>query len=238
MTAVALNHIDRLIREMSLAEKLGQLTMTTAGYTVTGPIIAGDSTESIRAGTIGNLFNLIGADHVREMQRLAVEESRLGVPLLFGFDVIHGFRTMFPIPLAEAATFDPDIWTLTAQEAAKEAAADGLAMTFAPMLDVARDPRWGRIAEGPGEDPWLGARIAEGQGARIPGRGSRGRRRVWRRSPSTTAPTVRRPRAATTPPWTSRSAPCARCICRRSPRPWPPASRRSCPRSTISRASP
>jgi len=161
MTAVAMNHIDRLIREMSLAEKLGQLTMTTAGYTVTGPTIAGDSTESIRAGTVGNLFNLTGTEHVREMQRLAVEESRLGVPLLFGFDVIHGFRTIFPIPLAEAATFDADIWALTAREAAKEAAADGLAMTFAPMLDVARDPRWGRIAEGPGEDPWLGARIAE-----------------------------------------------------------------------------
>src|SRR5271170_2638643 len=161
MTAVASNRIDRLIREMSLAEKLGQLTMTTAGYTVTGPTIAGDSTDAIRAGTVGNLLNLIGAEHVREMQRLAVEESRLGIPLLFGFDVIHGFRTLFPIPLGEAAAFDPQIWELTAREAAKEAAADGLAMTFAPMLDIARDPRWGRSAEGPGEDPWLGARIAE-----------------------------------------------------------------------------
>jgi beta-glucosidase len=95
------------------------------------------------------------------MQRLAVEESRLGIPLLIGFDVIHGHRTLFPIPLAEAAAFDPELWQLTAREAAKEAAADGLAMTFAPMLDVARDPRWGRSAEGPGEDPLVGARIAE-----------------------------------------------------------------------------
>jgi len=161
MPAVATNRIDRLIREMSLAEKLGQLTMTAAGYTVTGPTIAGDSTEAIRTGTVGNLLNLIGAEHVREMQRLAVEESRLGIPLLMGFDVIHGFRTLFPIPLGEAAVFDPGIWELTAREAAKEAAADGLAMTFAPMLDIARDPRWGRSAEGPGEDPLVGMRMAE-----------------------------------------------------------------------------
>jgi beta-glucosidase len=161
MTAVATNRIDRLIREMSLAEKLGQLTMTAAGYTVTGPTIAGDSTDAIRAGTVGNLLNLVGPEPVREMQRLAVEESRLGIPLLIGFDVVHGFRTLFPIPLGEAALFDPDAWELTAREAAKEAAADGLAMTFAPMLDIARDPRWGRSAEGPGEDPLVGMRMAE-----------------------------------------------------------------------------
>jgi beta-glucosidase len=158
---ISMNRIDRLIREMSLPEKLGQLTMSAAGTAVTGPIIAGDSTEAIKAGTIGNLLNLVGADHVRAMQRLAVEESRLGIPLLFAFDVVHGHRTLFPVPLAEAALFDPATWALTAREAAMEAAADGLAMTFAPMLDVSRDPRWGRSAEGPGEDPWLGARIAE-----------------------------------------------------------------------------
>src|ERR1700678_2815227 len=107
MTQVAVNHIDRLIREMSLAEKLGQLTMTAAGTAVTGPFIAGDSTEAIRAGTIGNLLNLVGPQPVREMQRLAVEESRLGIPLLIGFDVLHGHRTLFPIPLAEAGLFDP-----------------------------------------------------------------------------------------------------------------------------------
>src|SRR5271170_4995479 len=146
---------------MTLAEKLGQLTMTASSYTVTGPVIAGDSTEAIKDGTIGNLLNMVGADHVREMQRLAVEQSRLGIPLLIGLDVIHGHRTLFPVPLGEAALFDPETWALTARESAKEAAADGLAMTFAPMLDVSRDPRWGRSAEGPGEDPWLGARIAE-----------------------------------------------------------------------------
>ncbi len=156
-----MSRIETLIGRMTLAEKLGQLTMTASSYAVTGPIIVGDSTEAIKAGTIGNLLNMVGADHIREMQRLAVEESRLGIPLLIGFDIVHGHRTLFPIPLAEAGLFDPETWALTARESAKEATADGLAMTFAPMLDVARDPRWGRIAEGPGEDPWLGARIAE-----------------------------------------------------------------------------
>jgi len=155
------NRIEALIAKMTVAEKLGQLTMTASTYAVTGPVIAGDSTEAIKAGTIGNLLNMVGAEHVREMQRLAVEESRLGIPLLIGFDAIHGHRTLFPIPLGEAALFDAQTWELTARECAKEAAADGLAMTFAPMLDVARDPRWGRSAEGPGEDPFLGARIAE-----------------------------------------------------------------------------
>jgi beta-glucosidase len=155
------SRIDSLLSSMTLAEKLGQLTMTAAGYAVTGPVIAGDSTESIRDGSIGNLLNMVGADHCHEMQRLAVEGSRLGIPLLIGLDIIHGHRTLFPVPLAEVAAFDPRIWTLTAREAAREATADGLTMTFAPMLDISRDPRWGRGVEGPGEDPWLGARLAE-----------------------------------------------------------------------------
>ncbi len=155
-----MGRIDALMARMTLAEKLGQLTMTAAGHAVTGPVIAGDSTESIKSGAIGNLLNLVGAGPVHDMQRLAVEESRLGIPLLFGFDVIHGHRTAFPVPLGEAAAFDPELWELTAREAAREAAADGLALTFAPMLDVARDPRWGRSAEGPGEDPWVGALLA------------------------------------------------------------------------------
>ncbi len=145
---------------MTLSEKLGQLTMTACGYAVTGPTIAGDSTAAIKSGAIGNLLNLVGAEDVRDMQKLAVEQSRLGIPLLIGYDVIHGHRTLFPIPLGEAGLFDPPAWEATAREAAKEAAADGLALTFAPMLDVSRDPRWGRSAEGPGEDPWLGTRIA------------------------------------------------------------------------------
>ena len=156
----SVTQIDKLMERMTLAEKLGQLTMTAAGYAVTGPVIAGDSTDSIRNGTIGSLLNLVGTRPIHEMQRIAVEESRLGIPLLVGLDVIHGHRTMFPVPLAEAATFDPQVWERTAREAARETAADGLAMTFAPMLDISRDPRWGRTVEGPGEDPWLAAQIA------------------------------------------------------------------------------
>jgi beta-glucosidase len=157
---VRMSTIDKLIDRMTLPEKLGQLTMTAASYAVTGPVIAGDSTESIRNGTLGNLLNLVGAKPVHDMQRIAVEESRLGIPLLIGFDVIHGHRTIFPVPLAEAATFDERIFELTARESARETAADGLAMTFAPMLDVSRDLRWGRTVEGPGEDPWLAVRMA------------------------------------------------------------------------------
>jgi beta-glucosidase len=156
-----MNRIESLIGRMTLAEKLGQLTMTAAGFAVTGPFIAGDSTDSIKDGTLGNLLNIFGADHIFKMQRLAVNESRLGIPLLFGLDVLHGHRILFPIPLAEASLFDCEAWSQSARESAKEAAADGLAMAFAPMLDVARDPRWGRGAEGPGEDPWVAARFAE-----------------------------------------------------------------------------
>jgi len=156
-----MNRIDKLLGSMTLVEKLGQLTMTSAGHAVTGPVIAGDSTDAIRSGAIGNLLNLVGAGPVRQMQRLAVEESRLRIPLLIGLDIIHGHRTLFPIPLAEAALFDPQAWELTAREAAVEGACDGLALTFSPMLDVSRDIRWGRTAEGSGEDPWVSARMAE-----------------------------------------------------------------------------
>ena len=155
-----MSRVESLISVMTLPEKLGQLTMTTGGYAVTGPVRVEDPTGAIIAGTIGNLLNVVGADDVFKMQRLAVEESRLRVPLLIGFDVIHGHRTLFPVPLAETALFDAATWALTAREAAIEASADGVAMTFAPMLDVSRDPRWGRGVEGPGEDPWLAARFA------------------------------------------------------------------------------
>jgi beta-glucosidase len=155
-----LSRIDQLIAAMTLAEKLGQLTMTATGFTVTGPVVGGDVTNDIRTGDVGNLLNLYGIEAVNAAQRIAIEESRLRIPLLLGYDVIHGHRTAFPIPLAEAGLFDPAAWTLTAREAAKEASADGIAMTFAPMLDVSREPRWGRTAEGPGEDAWLAARIA------------------------------------------------------------------------------
>ena len=155
-----MNRSEKLLSQITLAEKLGQLTMTAAGYAVTGPVIAGDSTEAIKSGAIGNLLNLVGPEPVREMQQLAVEHSRLKIPLLIGLDIIHGHRTLFPIPLAEAALFDPQTWELTAREAAREAAADGLALTFSPMLDVSRDIRWGRTAEGSGEDTWLGVQMA------------------------------------------------------------------------------
>jgi beta-glucosidase len=155
------SRVESLIARMTLTEKLGQLTMTACGQAVTGPTIAGDSTEAIKNGEIGNLLNLVGTQNVNDMQRLAVEQSRLGIPLLIGYDVIHGQRILFPIPLGEAACFDAEAWASSARESAKEAAADGIAMTFAPMLDVARDPRWGRSAEGPGEDPFVGARVAE-----------------------------------------------------------------------------
>jgi beta-glucosidase len=154
------SRIDQLIAAMTLPEKLGQMTMISAGYAVTGPVVAEDARDGIKAGLIGNLLNLYGADRVREMQKLAAN-SRLGIPLLIGLDVIHGHRTLFPIPLAEAGLFDAASWEDSARAAASEASADGLALTFAPMLDVSRDPRWGRTAEGPGEDPWLASRIAE-----------------------------------------------------------------------------
>src|ERR1700761_4144275 len=111
---------------MTLTEKLVQLPMTACGSTVTGPTIAGDSTAAIRSGAIGNLLNLVGFDNVRGMQRIAVEESRLKIPLLIGLDVIHGHRTVFPIPLGEAGAFDAGLWEASAREAAAEAAADGL----------------------------------------------------------------------------------------------------------------
>ena len=163
---VSVSAIDKLLGRMTLAEKLGQLTMTSASDAVTGPVLAGDSMESIRSGALGNLLNLVGAKRVHDAQRIAVEESRLRIPLLIAFDVLHGHRTLFPVPLAEASTFDPHTWELTARESAREAAADGVALTFAPMLDVSRDIRWGRTVEGPGEDPWLAAQIA---GAKVRG---------------------------------------------------------------------
>jgi beta-glucosidase len=157
----AASRIDALLEAMTLEEKIGQMTLVSAGWAVTGPQVSGDYMTALRAGQIGGICNLWGPEPTREVQRVAIEETRLGVPLLFAFDVIHGHRTIFPIPLAEAAAFDPDLWERTARAAATEAAADGLMVAFAPMLDVARDPRWGRIAESPGEDPWLASRFAE-----------------------------------------------------------------------------
>ncbi len=156
-----MSRIDELLAAMTLDEKIGQLTMVNAGMAVTGPVVTGGGTEAVRRGRIGSFLNLWGAETVHVTQRIAVEESRLRIPLFFAFDVIHGHRTTFPIPLAEAAAFDPDLWEETARAAAIEAAGDGLSIVFSPMIDVTRDPRWGRIAEGAGEDPWVTARLAE-----------------------------------------------------------------------------
>ena len=155
-----MGRIDALLQKMTFEEKIGQLNMVAASRVVTGPGELHDLHEGIRTGRIGNLLNLWGVDETRAVQRLAVEESRLGIPLLMGLDVIHGHHTIFPVPLAEACLFDPDLWEKTARAAAEEAAEDGVALTFAPMLDVARDPRWGRIIESPGEDTWVASEMA------------------------------------------------------------------------------
>ena len=155
-----MGRIDTLLAAMTIEEKIGQLNMVPASRVVTGPGELHDIHDGIRGGRIGALLNLWGVDETRAVQRLATEESRLGIPLLLGLDVIHGHRTIYPVPLAEACALEPDLWKKTARAAAEEAAQDGVAITFAPMLDVARDPRWGRIVESPGEDPWVASQIA------------------------------------------------------------------------------
>jgi beta-glucosidase len=156
-----LKRIDALLAKMTLDEKIGQLTLYTTDWGSTGPTIREGYKNDIRSGACGNLFNSHTTTFVRELQRVAVEETRLKIPLLFGFDVIHGYKTIFPIPLGEAACWDLDLIERSAAVAAKEAAAAGLNWTFAPMVDVGRDPRWGRVMEGAGEDTYLGSRIAE-----------------------------------------------------------------------------
>jgi beta-glucosidase len=148
-------HIDSLLARMTLEEKLGQLNLPTVDGRASAARL-----DEVRKGLVGGFLNLTGAAAAREAQRVAVTESRLRIPLLLGYDVIHGYRTTFPIPLAEASTWDPEAVEATAHAAAREAAAAGVNWTFAPMLDIARDPRWGRIAEGSGEDPYLGAVMA------------------------------------------------------------------------------
>jgi len=148
-------NLDSLVARMTLEEKLGQLNLLSANGQASPQQI-----QLVRAGKVGGLFNVIGAENTTPVQRVAVTESRLNIPLLFGLDVIHGYRTIFPIPLAEAGSFDPDAAEATARAAGQEAAAFGINWTYAPMVDIARDPRWGRIAEGSGEDPYLGSLMA------------------------------------------------------------------------------
>ena len=154
-SAAAAQNLDSLLARMTLEEKLGQLNLLSANGRASP-----QQMELLRAGKLGGLFNVIGAENTTPVQRIAVTESRLKIPLLFGLDVIHGYRTIFPIPLGEASSFDPDAAEATARAAGQEAAAFGINWTYAPMVDIARDPRWGRIAEGSGEDPYLGSLMA------------------------------------------------------------------------------
>ncbi|HEY0659896.1 MAG TPA: glycoside hydrolase family 3 N-terminal domain-containing protein [Lysobacter sp.] len=152
--------IESLLARMTLAEKLGQLNQLGGQGTPTGPKVRSGGDDEIRRGEVGSFLGVHGAAYTRRMQEVAVKESRLGIPLLFAHDVIHGFRTTFPVPLGEAASFDPVAVENAARIAAIEATASGLHWTFAPMVDIARDPRWGRIVEGAGEDPYLGSVMA------------------------------------------------------------------------------
>ncbi len=158
--------ISDLMQRMTLEEKIGQLNLLTSNWDKTGPTMREGYKEDIKAGRVGAIFNAFTAEYTRGLQELAVEETRLGIPLLFGYDVIHGHRTIFPISLGESASWDLDAIENAARVAAREAAAEGIHWTFAPMVDIARDPRWGRISEGAGEDVYLGTEIAK---ARIRG---------------------------------------------------------------------
>ncbi|MCK5135418.1 MAG: glycoside hydrolase family 3 C-terminal domain-containing protein [Bacteroidales bacterium] len=153
--------VDSVLLLMTLDEKLGQLTLYTSDWDVTGPTIRPDYMDDIRSGKCGNIFNAHTVAYNKKLQRIAVEETRLGIPLMFGYDVIHGHKTIFPIPLAEACSWNLGLMKKSAKLAAKEAAASGLNWTFAPMVDISRDPRWGRVSEGNGEDTYLGACISE-----------------------------------------------------------------------------
>jgi len=152
--------VDSVLKLMTLDEKIGQMNQYNGDWDATGPITKdGDKQNQIRKGRLGSMLNVTGVDHTRELQEIAME-SRLKIPLLFGQDIIHGYRTIFPIPLAEASSWDTTAIKLSARIAATEAAAAGVHWTFAPMVDIARDPRWGRVMEGAGEDPYLGSMIA------------------------------------------------------------------------------
>ncbi len=153
--------IDALMKKMTLDEKIGQLNLPGSGDIVTGQASNSDIGKKIKEGKVGGLFNIKGVDKISAVQKIAVGESRLKIPLIFGMDVIHGYETVFPIPLGLSCSWDMDLIKKSASIAAHEASADGICWTFSPMVDIARDPRWGRIAEGSGEDPYLGSQIAK-----------------------------------------------------------------------------
>ena len=153
--------ITELMSKMTVEEKIGQLNLPVTGEITTGQAKSSDVAKLIEKGLVGGLFNLKGVDRIRDVQKLAVENSRLGIPLLFGMDVIHGYETVFPIPLGLSCSWDMEAVEQSARIAATEASADGICWTFSPMVDISRDPRWGRVSEGNGEDAFLGAAIAQ-----------------------------------------------------------------------------
>lgn len=168
--SVISKRVDSLMALMTLQEKIGQMNQYNGFWDVTGPVPddgdAANKYQHLKKGLVGSMLNVLGADEVRKVQKIAVEETRLGIPLIIGFDVIHGYKTLSPIPLAESASWDLDAIQNSARIAAEEAASAGIHWTFAPMVDITRDARWGRVMEGAGEDPYLGSLIAK---ARIKG---------------------------------------------------------------------
>lgn len=164
--------IDGLMKKMTLEEKIGQLNLPSVGFDVTGPLLSKDVDAKIKKGLVGGVFNTYTPSAVRKLQDVAVKETRLKIPLIFGYDVIHGHRTIFPISLGLAASWDVNLVEQTARAAAEEASADGLNWVYSPMVDITRDPRWGRVSEGAGEDPYLGSQIAKAMVKGYQGNGS------------------------------------------------------------------
>src|SRR5262245_9499741 len=163
--------VDSVLKMMTLDEKIGQMNQYNGDWDATGPITRdGDKQNQIKKGMLGSMLNVTGVDHTRTLQELAMQ-SRLRIPLLFGQDIIHGYRTIFPIPLGEAASWDLEAIERSARIAGIEAAAAGVHWTFAPMVDIARDPRWGRVMEGAGEDSYLGSLIAKARVKGFQGKG-------------------------------------------------------------------
>ncbi|WP_294215211.1 beta-glucosidase BglX [uncultured Chryseobacterium sp.] len=153
--------VESLLAKMTLDEKIGQLNLPSSGDFTTGLAKSSDIGKKVEQGLVGGLFNIKGADKIKAVQKVAVENSRLKIPLIFGMDVIHGYETTFPIPLGLASSWDMNLVQQSARVAAREAAADGINWTFSPMVDISREPRWGRVSEGSGEDPYLGSEIAK-----------------------------------------------------------------------------
>ncbi len=149
--------VSNLMSKMTIQEKIGQLNLVTPGGGIlTGSVVSTDVESKIKEGKVGGIFGVYGPEKTRQAQKLAVEESRLGIPMLFGSDVIHGYKTTFPLPIGLSCSWDLDLIKRTARIAATEATADGIFWNFSPMVDISRDPRWGRISESSGEDPYLG----------------------------------------------------------------------------------